>query len=213
MNTAVLPAVHLGGAPVTTHDHLCLFFRGRGERDRILATFLQDGLRAGDTCLCLTADGETRDVEELVGRPDLDLRTLELVEPRDTYMQHGRFSPEAMLQLLGEWSTRTFVTQGRPFARVIGDMSWIGPFASPTFVADLLSYEARVTRWVQANPMISVCMYDVDLFDADVLLPLIKVHPKTWLQETVLDNPGYLKPEEHRTAVAYLAGPPAGRRR
>jgi hypothetical protein len=43
------PVAALGGAPV--HDHLCAFYRGRAERDRLVLDYLQEGLRAGNTCL------------------------------------------------------------------------------------------------------------------------------------------------------------------
>ncbi|WP_250549849.1 MEDS domain-containing protein [Pseudonocardia sp. H11422] len=131
--------VLIGGVPVTPHDHLCVFFRGREERDRLLLPYLRDGLRAGHACLCVTADGESSDLVRLVGEPDLDTGLLHATEAKDTYLSDGAFSPESMLERLDGWSTQLLVEQARPFVRAAGDMSWIEPLICPTFVADLLS--------------------------------------------------------------------------
>lgn len=202
------PVVQIGGTPVTTHDHICVFFRGREERDRLLLPYLREGLHAGHACVCATTDGESADLVALVAEPDLDTGLLHAVEPKDSYLKHGAFSPEAMLEQLDGWSTRSFVEQGRPFGRAVGDMSWIEPLISPGFMADLLSYESRVTGWLEANPAVGLCLYDLDLFiTADVLMPVIKGHPKVWLDGIIIPNPYYLRPGQHDTALEHSGRP------
>ncbi|MHC8504093.1 hypothetical protein HF519_19385 [Pseudonocardia bannensis] len=79
-------------------------------------------------------------------------------------------------------------------------MSWIRPPTRPAFPADLLSYEARVTGWLRAYPLIGVCMYDVDVFDGRVVIPVVKGHPKVWLDGQLIDNPYHLRPEQYEAA-------------
>ncbi|WP_214369154.1 MEDS domain-containing protein [Pseudonocardia sp. H11422] len=63
-----------------------------------------------------------------------------------------------------------------------------------------------MTRWVEANPVVGLCLYDLDLFDGDVLVPMIKGHPTVWLDGAVITNPYHLRPEKYDTAADHLVG-------
>ena len=41
-----------------------------------------------------------------------------------------------------------------------------------------------------------MCLYDLDLFDGQVVVNLLRTHPKLLLCGSLLDNPYYLEPEE-----------------
>ncbi|MGH8874608.1 MAG: MEDS domain-containing protein, partial [Acidimicrobiia bacterium] len=60
----------MAGLQLTRHDHLCVFYRGRSERDQLLISFLREGLRAGQTCLCLAARDEHKRLVASVGGRD-----------------------------------------------------------------------------------------------------------------------------------------------
>ena len=38
--------------------HICALYTGAAERDRLLFSFLREGIREGDKCLCLIDDAE-----------------------------------------------------------------------------------------------------------------------------------------------------------
>jgi hypothetical protein len=66
-------------------------------------------------------------------------------------------------------------------------------------VGDLLTYEARVNQVLAANPeaaAISLCLYDVERFDAELIVGVLRTHPKVVMGGTVIDNPFYIQPEE-----------------
>ena len=66
-------------------------------------------------------------------------------------------------------------------------------------VEDLLAYEARVNQVMAANPeaaAISLCLYDVERFDAELIVGVLRTHPKAVIAGTVIDNPFYIQPEE-----------------
>jgi hypothetical protein len=46
------PVATLGGVPLALRDHLCVFHRGRDERNRQLVPFLEEGLDSGRACTC-----------------------------------------------------------------------------------------------------------------------------------------------------------------
>ena len=56
--------VTLGGVALAPGDHLCVFHRGRADRDRLLIPFLTEGMGAGDAVLYLAAVGERENIRE-----------------------------------------------------------------------------------------------------------------------------------------------------
>ena len=186
----------LGGMTVAEHDHLCVLYRGRSERDRLIFDHLEEGLRAGDTCLYVTTEGNRDGFRAALAddAPDVDLGCLEVREPSSTYLKSGEFSPDGMLALIEEWSRETFAREDCRFARAAADMSWALPHVSNGFIRDLVSYEARVARWTRAYRQIGVCFYDLDRFGGDVIVSMVNSHPKVLINGVIVENPYYADP-------------------
>jgi hypothetical protein len=95
------PVATLGGIPLEPRDHLCVFHRGREERDRLLLPFLVEGLHAGQACTFFAASGEGEGfaarlkAESANGRYDPAL--LEVHEPEGGHLRNGAFAPDALL--------------------------------------------------------------------------------------------------------------------
>jgi hypothetical protein len=54
---------------------------------------------------------------------------------------------------------------------------------------------------------VTACLYDLDRFDGDVIVPIVRAHPKVWMNGVVLTNPYYLESEHFSAAEAdELAG-------
>jgi hypothetical protein len=185
--------VPLGGAALAPGDHLCVFHRGRSERDRLLIPFLTDGLRAGDAVLYLGVEGERENFRE----PPAHAGDLVLTEPENGHLRDGEFAPDALFATLDGWSRRKLVTGDHPFGRIVGDMSWAAPRLSPALIDALLAEEVAVTAWGQEFPQVVLCLYDLDMFGGDLIIPMIKAHPKVWLAGTLVENPYYLSSAEN----------------
>jgi hypothetical protein len=188
-----------GGVPVAVHDHMCAFYRGEGERDRLAADHLSEGLRAGDTCMYITTEGDRDKFRDTVGsgHPDVDLDLLDVRTPSSTYLHGGKFSPEGMLELIDDWSQATFEHKGwSSFARAAADMSWALPLISQRFVRTLHGYESRVAHWTKAYPQTAVCLYDLDRFRGNMIVAMIQSHPRTWISGVVVENPYFLPPSQ-----------------
>jgi hypothetical protein len=189
----------IGGVPVDINDHLCVLYRGRAERDRLLLPFLREGLRQSQTCMCVVNDGEEQQVHSALTYDEdaqLDDEPLEVTGPAGAHLRTGSFAPGPMLEFLYGWSKTKFDQQHRPVARIAADMTWAMPLVSGPFVAELADYEARATRWVRAYPQICLCLYDMDCFGGDVVLAVIRSHPKVWVSGVVLENPYFSYPGE-----------------
>jgi hypothetical protein len=191
-------SITLNGLRTSTGDHICAFYRGREERDRLMVPFLTEGVRNGDVCLCITGGRDHRRLERLVldGCDDADPDLLEMRDAEDTYLAGGSFSAERMLRAWQEWGQETFEVQGRAFARTVSDMGWAEKVFDGPLIDDFMAYEVQATRYARAFPAVALCFYDLEKFRGDVIIPALKVHPKVFFGGMLLENPYYVDPDE-----------------
>lgn len=70
-------------------------------------------------------------------------------------------------------------------------------------VAQLVAYEGKLNAFLPRYPQVILCLYDLEKFsDGQVLIDLLRTHPKVLLGGQVLENPWYVEPAE------YLQGRP-----
>ena len=194
--TVARPALRLNRG-----DHVCVFCRGRDERDELLLPFLSEGLSAGHKCLAVLDTSEPEDLVDALGPPARDGRPadqLTVLASRDVYLTDRGFDMDGMLDFYG--AELRGVAEGRSgydCIRTAGEMSWA--VRDVPGAEDLLTYEARVNQVMAANPQaaaISLCLYDVERFDAELIVGVLRTHPKAVIAGTVIDNPFYIQPEE-----------------
>lgn len=170
------------GTTLEMHSHLCVFHHGRAQRDDLLIPFLSDGLRRGEACQYFAVAGQKGDAEQRLGGPHPRLR---VQEPEDRYQRDDVLDGDAIVAELDEWSQR----EGTP-CRVAGDMGWVGRSPrSPEQLDALFRYEMNAGLWVNRRPAYTLCFYDLDVFDGDVIVPMVKAHPQIWMTGVLLDNP------------------------
>jgi hypothetical protein len=185
-------------------DHICGFYRQPSERDEILIPFLVEGLKAGDKCTCVVDSCTPGDVLASMSghievEPYLSDCQLEVLDSYGTYLADGGFLPERMLkfwegkarQSLGGESPRP---DGPMQARNIGDMSWA--HRDESVVSDLMGYESELNRIMSNFPQVNLCLYDLTRCSGDLIMDVLKTHPKALLGGMVIDNPYYLEPDE-----------------
>jgi hypothetical protein len=191
-------SVTINGLRAQTGDHICAFYRGREERDRLVVPFLQEGVRAGDVCLCITGGTDHRHLERSVldGCDDADPGVLQIEDAEDTYLAGGSFSSDRMLSYWSDWGNKTFEAQGRTFARAATDMSWAQNVITGTLIDDFMGYEVQATRYARAYPQVAICLYDLEKFRGNVIIPVLKVHPKVFFGGMLLENPYYVDPDD-----------------
>ena len=192
-------------------DHICGFYRQASERDEILIPFLVEGLKAGAKCTCVVDSCTPGDVlasmsEHIEVEPYLSDCQLEVLDSYGTYLADGGFLPERMLkfwegkarQSLGDarQSLGDEIPQpdGPMQARNIGDMSWA--HRDESVVSDLMGYESELNRIMSNFPQVNLCLYDLTRCSGDLIMDVLKTHPKALLGGMVIDNPYYLEPDE-----------------
>ena len=194
------------GLQLNVGDHICGFYRRPAERDEILIPFLVEGVRAGDTCTCVV-DSCTPDevlaamAEQVDVGPPVAGSQLEVLDSDSTYLAGGGFLPERMLQFWEGRARQVPAPAGTSFARNIGDMSWA--HRNERVVGDLIGYESALNRIISNFPQVSLCLYDLTRCSGELIMDVLKTHPKALLGGMVIDNPYYLEPDE------FLASRPA----
>jgi MEDS: MEthanogen/methylotroph, DcmR Sensory domain len=187
------------GLRLRAGDHICGFYRKPAERDDILIPFLVEGLAAGSKCTCVVDSCTPGDVlagmsEHIDVGPCVSARQLEVLDADGTYLAGGGFLPERMLRF---WAAKARQSTSG-MARNIGDMSWA--HRNEHVVADLMGYESELNRIMSNFPQVNLCLYDLTRCSGDLIMDVLRTHPKALLGGMVIDNPYYLEPGQ------FLAG-------
>jgi hypothetical protein len=198
----VIESLELGipGVRLTSGDHVCAFYRGLKERDEILIPYLRAGLQAGDKCVCIVdatdpttvlaiLSDEIDDVDRCVECEQLEVRS-----STDTYLRSGRFTTGEMLDFWQSSVSAALVDGPFSFTRSVGEMTWA--LRDMPGVDELMGYESELNRFLPRYPQVILCLYDLHRFSGEVLVDLLKTHPRVLLFGRVLDNPNYLEPDE-----------------
>jgi len=193
-----LMEVGVGGIVLNPGDHICAFYRGSAGRNEILIPYLKEGLKEGEKCICfLEIGGEqlVKDQLESSATHELMARHLSFLDFSQTYLRDGRFTQEQWFDFLDQCLDTAINDEGYPCARAAGEMSWSLQKTCPG-VEELCSYEAKINWFAPRYPQILLCMYDLDRFPGDVVVDVLKTHPKVLLNNMVIENPYFVDPAE-----------------
>jgi hypothetical protein len=191
-------ALGVNGLSIPPGSHICAFFRGVSERDEIMVPFLREGLRAGNKCMCIiydevdgvrTALGADASLAAGAARDQLDIRS-----SKETYLRRGTFSTQEMLDFWDDSVGAALNEDGFPFVRSTGETTWT--LKELPGLYDFLTYEAELNRFLPRYPQVILCLYDLDHFGGQILVDILKTHPKVLMGGTVLENLHYLEPDE-----------------
>jgi hypothetical protein len=187
-------ALGFDGLSIPSGAHICALFRGIPERDQIMMPFLVEGLRAGDKCNCIIDDG----VDVVRTALGAAAGRIDIRSSKETYLRHGTFSTQAMLDFWDDSVGAAVKEEGYPFVRSSGETTWT--LEELPGLDDFLTYEAELNRFLPRYPQVIMCLYDLDRFRGQVLVDILKTHPKVLIGGTVLENLHYVEPDE------FLAG-------
>ena len=183
----------LPGVELVPGDHICAFYRGAAQRDELLLPYLTEGLRVGDKCICVTDDpaaaGAVRALAAGAGQ-------LQAMTSGSTYLAGGYFAIDRMIEFWDAAVGGAVLGDGFRFVRAVGEMTWA--LRDLPGVEHLLAYEARLNGFLPRYPQVILCLYDLEQFsDGQILLEIMRTHPKVLLSGQLLDNPWYVEPDEY----------------
>jgi hypothetical protein len=188
--------VELGfsGLSVPAGTHFCAFFRGKEERNAIVAPFLREGVRSGARCVgILDGASEAAIAQELgieADPPQLDLRL-----SSQFYDPDAGFTRPEMVTYWEAEAADTLVSGAWPFARYTGEMTVAVNQAIP--VEDWVGYESDVNRFAKRYPQVLLCLYDLlDFGTSRLFMDILKTHRMVLMGDTILENMYFVEPDE-----------------
>lgn len=198
MTTAPI-TLGLPGVAVAPGDHICAFYRGSVQRDAVLLPFLGDGISEGHRCICVLDNHDHEQVTKPLSlvvdvEKALSAGQLDLLASDQAYLLDGAFSVERMLHFW-ESVVRPAMTSGRfPLVRAVGEMTWA--LRDLPGVGNLVRYEARLNGFLPRYPQVILCLYDLERFtDGQLLMEMLRTHPKVLMSGQLLENPWYVEPD------------------
>lgn len=179
-----------GVGEVYPGTHVCALFSGPAERDRLLISFMQEGLRHGDQCVCFIDGLEpaaTRQRMYGAARPGDTRRAgrLSLYSAPDAHLRGGVLSPKQAIARLVSHPTSP-ADRRRPLLRAAGEMSHT---SEGTGSRVLFLYESAVTLILAAVPAVFLCLHDIRRLGPGMLAEVVKMHSQILLDGAVLYNP------------------------
>ena len=167
------PEVIVGGIPLPLHGHIATLYNTDAGRLRLTVPFLVEGIRTGHSCF-LVAAGDVLDAY-------VDALRAEGVDI-DSAMQRGQFvavaSPGMTVQgALDFWEQQFWpaLAGGRTVIRVVGEMSSERKIFSSD--AEMLRYEVAFNMLARRFPTVTLCQYDVRVFDGETIFQALRAHP------------------------------------
>ncbi len=185
-------------------SHVCAFYRGDSDRDRLLSGYLGAGLTAGDKCICVVDSVHTATRLKALpqsGREPGPDGQLDIHLPETTYLAGGEFTTSDMLTFWTENMIKAAV-EGYSFYRLAGEMTWA--LRDAPGVEHLVGYESELNRVTSSYPVIVLCLYDLDRFSGEVVVNIVKTHPQVLVQGILVENPYYVGPDEFLRSVSSL---------
>jgi len=176
---------------LTPGDHLGWFYDTEEDHRAVITPFLCQGLERGEKVLYIVDARPPESVlaylreDGLVVEPYLARGQLCILTSADTYLGQGVFDPDAMIALLRSETARA-LAGGYSALRVTGEMSWVtrGVRGSDR----LIEYEAKLNAFFSESRCLGLCQYDRRRFQPELLLDVLRTHPKAVIGTEVYDN-------------------------
>jgi MEDS: MEthanogen/methylotroph, DcmR Sensory domain len=171
-----------------TGDHVCAFYNGSSDSlDDIVVDYVAKGLQAGYKCFAMVdqpAAVRGRISPDLVARDGM----LNVLTEDEAYMPDGHFSKDAFVGAMKKMVTEALADGYQSF-RAVGDESFI--VRNAVDVNDWFAAEAELNEIVPGYPHFFFCLYDLELFDGDAVMYVLRTHPRIYVNGMVITNPHY----------------------
>lgn len=170
-------------------DHIAAFYREGGySHDDIVVDYITKGLQAGNKCVCMidrASSVRDRIPPELLSREGI----LQFFTEDEAYMPDGCFSKDAFIRKLEEMP-RQATAEGYERTWLMGDESFV--FRSGCDVKSWFAAEAEATEAGSQYLHLKMCLYDLDLFDGELVMNVLQTHPRIYVNGIIISNPNYI---------------------
>lgn len=159
-------------------DHAAFFFTSNKERLAFVIPYTISGFRKCERCIYIADENTVPDILAQFTDAGIDVGAatangaLSVVTKHDSYLRHGAFDPERMIEDLDR-EVRLALQSGFSGLRVTGEMTWA--LDLPSVLVRLCDYEAELRRhW--PSQLAGLCQYNEMLFPDDVVARMAACH-------------------------------------
>ena len=180
-------------------DHVCHIFETEEQHRVVVTSFLRCGLERGEKVIYILDASAPHSIldylmeDGLDGEPFLDSGQLSILTTDDTFSRAGLFSPQRMIDLLGELTERAS-TEGYSALRVTSGMTWA--LCGQPGSERLIEYEVQLNRFLPGSQCLVMCQFDQRTFEPEVLLDVLRTHPIAIVGTEMYENAYYIPPSE-----------------
>jgi len=169
-------------------DHVCAFYSSsRNVLDDIVVDYITKGLQAENKVFCMVDQPSAvhdRVPPGLVAREGM----LHVLTEDEAYMPDGSFSKDVFIRNM-ETLAREAADDGYRGFRGVGDESFL--VRNGVDIKEWFAAEAELNRIVPDYPHFFFCLYDLDLFDGDTVMYVLRTHPRVYVNGIIIGNPHY----------------------
>ncbi|HMA62283.1 MAG TPA: MEDS domain-containing protein [bacterium] len=180
--------------------HLAGLYETEEERDDIIYSFLNQGLKEGSLVVFssnhLSAKQLKNQFSKIYPQSGYKLENevrFIFLSSKELYYPDGEFSPWKMDDRLNKIE-KTAKKYGRT-VRILGNMRWI--MEKKPENDHIMAYESRVNNFMAGKRWLALCMYDITLFSGEFLMNVLRTHPCTINGKIITQNPYYMNPDDY----------------
>ena len=183
---------------LSIHDHICLLYKNKSEQFDIIIPFIKIGLDNNEKCIYLADDNTKEDI--LIEFSNSGIKIDDAIKngkfvitsKNETYLRHGYFDSEDMLQFLKE-ITVSSKNEGFSSLRVVGEMNWIG---NNPKIKDLMEYESKVNNVFLEFDILAICQFNINILNPEIIIGVINTHPLIIYDNLICENFYYIPPDK-----------------
>ena len=138
---------------------------------------------------------------------------LHILTEDEAYMPDGSFSKDVFIRNMEKMVHEASDDGYRSF-RAVGDESFI--VRNGVDIKEWFAAESELNKIVPDYPHFFFCLYDLDLFDGDTVMYVLRTHPRVYVNGIIIGNPHYQaespgRANRGRPGSTWKALRPAGR--
>ncbi len=136
---------------LNVHDHLCSVYETKEEQLATVIPFIKIGLTRGEKCIYIVDDNTAQQVLSAMKLDGIDVDSnitsgsLSIFNKQDTYLKHGYFDPELMIQSLKD-VVDSAKEGGYSALRITVEMTWM--LGGSSGVKRSMEYETRLSTFI-----------------------------------------------------------------
>ena len=204
-----MEAIPFAGSELGEYRHVCAFFNSPQEEYATLLPFVRDGLERGERAYHVLPARYRQEHLDQLRSAGIDVRAaqqrrqLEVATPEEVYLRNGRFSKEAMLEVIQE-ALKAGPTLGFPLTRLIAHAEAV--LQDGSVANEWIEYETRLNDVLPHYHDPVICTYDANLLNGAIAVDILRTHPVVIIGGRLYENPFFVPPAKFLPEILARSG-------